>query len=58
MTNYERITVECFRERVENFIMEYEKLTSENNENYSAFESLAFDLLYELKRDIDENKKY
>ena len=58
MTNHEEITVECFLERVENFIAEYNNLRKSNNENYVAYESRVFDLISELNKDIEDNKKY
>lgn len=57
MTITEKITVECFMERVEHFIWEYEKLQKDGNENYIAYESRVFDLIAELNRDIEENRK-
>ncbi len=54
MTNNEEITVECFLERVENFMMEYNKLRKENNECYLAYESKVRDLIAELEKDMRE----
>ena len=58
MTNMQEITVECFIERVENFIEAYNKLRKEKNENYLAYESRVFDLVAELQKDINDNKYY
>lgn len=60
MTTYEEITTECFLERVDNFKYRYERLRETGNKNYLAFESIVYDLIFELKRDIkdcDNEKK-
>lgn len=57
MTINEEITVECFLERVENFIQEYNNLRNHHNENYTAYESRVIDLISELSRDIKDNNK-
>lgn len=56
MTINEEITVECFLERVENFITEYNKLRKENNEYYLAYECRVRDLIAELEKDMREVK--
>lgn len=58
MTNMQEITVECFLERVEEFMTAYNRLRKENNNNYIAYESRVFDLMAELQQDIDDNKYY
>lgn len=57
MTSAQEITVECFIERVENFIQEYDKLRKEKNDNYYAFESHVLNLIFELEKDIKDNEK-
>lgn len=54
MTVSEEITVECMQERAENFIEKFNKLRNADCENYSAFESIALDLINELKGDIEK----
>ena len=55
MTIKEEITVECFLERVENFMNKYNKLRKQKTENYLTFESIAYDLIHELEHDIKNN---
>ena len=57
MTTNERITVECFAERVENFITQYKILQESKNDNYYTYESRVFDLIFELEKDIKDNEK-
>ena len=52
MTTNEEITTECFLERVDNFKYRYERLREKGNENYLAFESIVYDLIFELEKDI------
>ena len=54
MTIMEEIIVECLQERVENFIEKFNRLRDSEYENYSAFESIALDLISELKGDIEK----
>lgn len=57
----QEIIVECFLERVENFIQEYNKLREEDNQNYLSYESRVFDLIAELSGDLqyaENTKKY
>lgn len=57
----QEIIIECFLERVENFIQEYNKLREEDNQNYSSYESRVFDLIAELNGDLryaENTKKY
>ena len=57
MTNMQEITVECFMERVENFIEQYNALRKNNVETYEAYESKALDLIAKLAKDINEQSK-
>ena len=54
MTILEEIRVECMEERVETFIEKFNKLRDGECENYSAFETIALDLISELKGDIEK----
>ena len=57
MTIKEQITVESFMERIAHFTERYNKLVENENDNFLAYESLAYDLIAELEKDIKENNR-